>query len=96
MKTVLKLEIVFIENGGHLLTKVLINGKKAMLVVDTGASTTVFDKTEIKKYVKEKMVVSKGHNSTGLGTSTMKSHTHYLKPHPTFLTLHYRYLSLLL
>ena len=54
MKTVLKLKVIHIENGAHLIANVKINGKKAILVVDTGASTTVFDTKAIKKYLKEK------------------------------------------
>ena len=75
MKTVLKLKVIHIENGAHLIANVKINGKKAMLVVDTGASTTVFDIKAIKKYLKEKSQLIKDQLSAGLGTNTMESHS---------------------
>jgi predicted aspartyl protease len=74
----IKLDIVPIEDDGyHLFINCLINGKTARLLVDTGASRTVFDANRIKTFLKEEE-----HNfekvdklSTGLGTNTMESHT---------------------
>jgi predicted aspartyl protease len=74
----IKLDIVPIEDDGyHLFISCLINGKTARLLVDTGASRTVFDSERIKAFLPEEE-----HNfekvdklSTGLGTNTMESHT---------------------
>ena len=44
------------------------------MIIDTGASRTVFDKTRIKKFVKTKAEKIEDKLSTGLGTSTMESH----------------------
>jgi predicted aspartyl protease len=74
----IKLEIVPIEDDGyHIFIDAFINGKNARLLIDTGASRTVFDAVRIKAFLKEE-----DHNfekidklSTGLGTNTMESHT---------------------
>ena len=54
MVTNIPLQLLPIENDGfHLMVEVEINGKKANLVVDTGASRTVFDEIEIQNYLNE-------------------------------------------
>jgi predicted aspartyl protease len=65
--------------GFHLMIKVKINGKAANLIVDTGASKTVLDKTRIAKYVKETDFKTHDKLSSGLGTNTMQSQTTTLK-----------------
>lgn len=59
--------------GYHLLVKVYINKKAANLIIDTGASKTVFDKTRIKKFVAQRTFKKHESLSSGLGTNTMKS-----------------------
>ena len=61
-------------DGYHLMGIIKINGKKAKVIVDTGASRTVFDKERIKHFVRTKSTVIKDKLSTGLGTNSMKSH----------------------
>ena len=74
MKEILKLKILKIDNDGfHLAVSTKINGKKANMVVDTGASRTVFDQERIKKFLKEEEVQQMDKLSTGLGTNSMKS-----------------------
>ena len=47
MKTTIPFKIIKIDDEGfHLLIKVYINKKVAHLLIDTGASKSVFDKTE--------------------------------------------------
>lgn len=67
------------ETGYHLLVEVTINRKKCRLVLDTGASRTVFDKDEIKRFVKEGSNVIEGKLSAGLGTDQMETHSVHLK-----------------
>jgi predicted aspartyl protease len=75
---IIKLEILAIEEDGyHIFISCLINGGTARLLIDTGASRTVFDAERIKAFLPEE-----DHNfekidklSTGLGTNTMESHT---------------------
>lgn len=49
------------------------------MVLDTGASRTVFDQDEIKRFVKEGSTVIEGKLSAGLGTSEMETHSVTLK-----------------
>lgn len=68
------LRILNIEGDGfHLQAKIRINGKPALAIVDTGASRTVFDKTEIAKYLKTEAIGEHDKLSTGLGTNSMQS-----------------------
>lgn len=68
------LRLLNIEGDGfHLQAKVKINGKVALVIVDTGASRTVFDRDEIRKYLKREEVATHDRMSTGLGTSSMES-----------------------
>lgn len=75
MKTEIPLRVLAIENDGfHLLIKVLVNNKKANMLIDTGASKTVFDKNRINNFVEETEFDLNDKLSTGLGTNTMESH----------------------
>lgn len=65
--------------GFHLMVKVKINNKVANLIIDTGASKTVFDKTRVQKFVAEKEFVTHDKLSSGLGTNTMESQIVTLK-----------------
>lgn len=79
-KAVLKLTLLNIDNDGyHLSVKAKINGKVAHLIIDTGASRTVFDLNRIGKFVKSHNMKENGRLSTGLGTNTMKSQVSELK-----------------
>jgi len=65
--------------GFHLLVKININGKSAKIIIDTGASKTVFDKKRIEKFVTEKNFLEHDKLSSGLGTNNMSSHTTTIK-----------------
>lgn len=82
MITTMPLQILPIENDGfHLMIVAKINRKKANLIVDTGASRTVFDEVLIKKFLPDdynKFEINEK-LSTGLGTNSMKSHAFELK-----------------
>jgi hypothetical protein len=67
------------EDGYHLSIPVRINGKKALMLIDTGASRTVFDQERIKRFTGEELMEPNDKLSTGLGTSTMKTHTIVLR-----------------
>lgn len=62
------------EEGVHLLIDATINGNPIKLLVDTGASKTVFDKKSMKKLFGKKRFKRHNSLSIGLGTSRMKSH----------------------
>lgn len=79
-KTTLPLEILAIdETGFHLCIEVRINRKKCRMVLDTGASRTVFDQKEIQALVREKSSLLEGKMSAGLGTREMETHSIQLK-----------------
>jgi len=74
MKTILPIEIFSIEDDGcHLKIMISINGKQASMILDTGASRTVFDETRISNFVDEERIEEHDRLSTGLGTNTMES-----------------------
>src|SRR5262245_39488953 len=62
------------ESGCQLLVKAEINRKKLHLILDTGASQTVFDKKRMEAILgHNRFRKAKGY-STGLGTQSMESH----------------------
>lgn len=68
------LRLLNIEGDGfHLQAKVKINGKPGLVIIDTGASRTVFDKTEIVNYLHAEEIAEHDRVSTGLGTANMQS-----------------------
>lgn len=79
-KIVLKIKLLNIENDGyHLLIKAKINGKVANLLIDTGASRTVFDLNRMDKFINKKDLQKNDQLSTGLGTNSMVSHVSEIK-----------------
>lgn len=80
IRTVVKIVLLSIdEDGYHLSVKAKVNGKNANLIVDTGASRTVFDLNRIGKFVKRSDLKENDKLSSGLGTNSMKSHITTLK-----------------
>lgn len=71
-----KLEILNLHDDGfHLLVEVFIFNKLFNAVIDTGASRTVLDKTTVENYINQDELLISDRLSTGLGTTTMESHT---------------------
>ena len=70
------LELKNIEGDGyHLMIEAQVNKKAVRLLVDTGASKTVFDKTRLQSLVEEgadKHYEDLEQLSTGLGTNSMQ------------------------
>ena len=80
MISIIPLKILDIAGEGfHLMIKMSINGKVANVIVDTGASKTVFDTTAIEKFVKHKKFEEHDQLSSGLGTNTMTSQSTMIK-----------------
>lgn len=74
MQTKLPFEIIPIEDDGFLLQlKVTINDIAANLILDTGASRSVFDQTRITQFTNNSHIEDLDRLSTGLGTNTMMS-----------------------
>lgn len=75
LKYLLKLKLLRIDLlGCHLSVDGKINGKKAHLIIDTGASQTVFDRKRISRFIGHKDFQKAESLSTGLGTNDMESH----------------------
>lgn len=82
MPSYIPIEVTLIEDDGfHLMIAVEVNGLPARMLLDTGASRSVFDMERIGRFftgsrpdfeVNEKL-------STGLGTRDMQSQALYLK-----------------
>ncbi len=82
MISTIKLEVVPIEEDGyHLFVQGEINGRPAHLLIDTGASRTVFDKDRIIHFFDDPDIIFEKMEklSTGLGTNTMESQKVSLK-----------------
>ncbi len=78
MMNIIKLELLPIEEDGyHIFVDGMINGGIARLLVDTGASRTVFDAERIKAFLPHDnhSFEKTDKLSTGLGTNTMESHS---------------------
>ena len=80
MRTVkVPLQLINLQNDGfHLLVEVVIFGHPFNVVLDTGASKTVLDKTSVEKYIATDDLLSSDKLSTGLGTNSMESFILYL------------------
>jgi hypothetical protein len=78
--TTLPIELLFIEDAGyHLIVKGKVNGKTATMLIDTGASKTVFDRGRVLRFAEEKSFITLQKLSTGLGTSSMETQSVVLK-----------------
>ncbi len=72
--TELPIKLLDIQGDGfHLSIKGKVNGKSVNLLIDTGASRTVFDKNRIERISKSKEFEKSETLSTGLGTNSMQS-----------------------
>ncbi|MDQ3192649.1 MAG: retroviral-like aspartic protease family protein [Bacteroidota bacterium] len=75
MKIKVPLNIVFIEDEGfHPHIDVEINAIAAVMLVDTGASKTVFNSQSIGNYIIDLQTSVHDKLTTGLGTNSMISH----------------------
>ncbi|MCF8235133.1 MAG: retroviral-like aspartic protease family protein [Bacteroidales bacterium] len=76
ISTEIPMQQIPIENDGyHLTIPARINGKKARLLIDTGASRTVFDKNRILPFLKEQEAEFEENEqlSTAMGTNQLQS-----------------------
>ena len=78
-KITIPIRLLKLDDGFHLLVNIRVNGKRARLLIDTGASQTVFDKERIKNFLSKEKFEKHNKLSTGLGTSNMKSHLAVIK-----------------
>ena len=74
MKIKIPIEILEFEEGYHILVEAKINNKKLKMVLDTGASKTVFDFNTINKFIKKVDYKLNDFLSVGIGTNTLESY----------------------
>jgi len=75
MPQIIPIKKIKVEHGGvHLCVSMKINGKNARMILDTGASRSVFDYHIMKKFVSSPEIIESEILSAGIGTTTMKSH----------------------
>lgn len=67
------------EDGFHLMIYARINDMPALLLIDTGASRSVFDLNRMQEFIGELTPELHDKLSTGLGTTDMVTHTVRLK-----------------
>jgi predicted aspartyl protease len=73
------LQLINLQNDGfHLLVEVVVFGHPFNVVLDTGASKTVFDKTSVMVHIADGDLLTSDKLSTGLGTTSMESFIIYL------------------
>jgi len=74
-KTSIPLEILHIkEDGYHIFVKITINGHDARMLLDTGASRTVFDMETIKMLHAGIEMEANEDKATGLGTNSVENY----------------------
>lgn len=56
-----------INEGSHLVAPIYINGNIGMMVIDTGASATMFDEKRILNYIEGETVKTVGLTGSGIG-----------------------------
>ncbi len=80
MITKIPLQLINLQGDGfHLALNVTINSHTALLLLDTGASRTVFDQNRIHQYVDNPAYQLNEQLSTGLGTNSMESNIFYME-----------------
>ena len=75
MRLILEQLILDEQSALSLMVKItlFINGNPARMILDTGASRTVFDETRVGVFVDKNYIEGQDRLSTGLGTNTMES-----------------------
>lgn len=80
MKYKIPLQLISLEEDGfHMLVRAHWYDKTVLMVLDTGASKTVFDKGVIQNYFPDLTLKPVNQTSAGLGTTEMESHIFDLK-----------------
>lgn len=81
MPTTIPIETVAIEDDGfHMVVNIKVNGVKARMLVDTGASRSVFDGERLMRFFPEQVpeLQENLQKSTGLGAKDIQSQALYL------------------
>lgn len=82
MPTCIPIEAIAIEDDGHhLMINVIVNGVSARMLLDTGASRSVFDSERLKRFFPDvdPELEENLQKSTGLGGRDLESQALYLE-----------------
>jgi len=80
MKHKINIEIIELEKKNyHLFINIKVNGNDCRLLIDSGASKTVFDAERILRFVKQKKIKANESKSVGLGIVDMETKVVKLK-----------------
>src|SRR5688572_29942 len=80
MATRIKFTVFSLDKDGfHVKLKVKINGKPAVLILDTGASRTVFDKNMLQKFLPEADLTEHDAKTSGVGSNDLQAFSTTMK-----------------
>lgn len=80
MATRIKLDVFSLDKDGyHVRMKVLLNGKEASFILDTGASRTVFDKNAIHEFLPNIDLMEHDSTTSGVGSNELESFSAIIK-----------------
>ncbi len=65
--------------GFHLVMKMQVNGKVTKMIIDTGASHTVFDKKRMQTHIKGQKLTKFSKSTTGVGGTKIDTHHTIIK-----------------
>jgi predicted aspartyl protease len=78
--TVIPMDVLDMGEGGvHVVVKIKINGKSAVMVVDTGASKSIFDVNRFERFRQDAELKKNNVLSSGVGNNDLESHTVMIK-----------------
>ncbi|MEI6817551.1 MAG: retropepsin-like aspartic protease [Bacteroidota bacterium] len=79
-KTIIPLRFTDLGDGGcHIIIKARMNGKIARMIIDTGASHTMFDRIRFERFAADATLEKSGQSSTGVGGKNMETHYSMVK-----------------
>ena len=80
MATRIKLDVFSLDKDGyHVRLKILLNGKEADFILDTGASRTVFDKNAVLEFLPEVDLMQHDSTTSGVGSNELESFSTIIK-----------------
>lgn len=80
MATRIKLDVFSLDKDGyHVRLKILLNGKEADFILDTGASRTVFDKNAVSEFLPEVDLMKHDATTSGVGSNELESFSTIIK-----------------
>jgi hypothetical protein len=80
VKSIIPLEVVALQEGSyHVFLKMRVNKKSIRVLLDTGASKTVLDKTFVEEKCKSQKTETIGQSTSSLHSTVSESNITYIK-----------------